>query len=313
MGKNSKAKPVKVKDPERSARVRRVVLHTLAVVILLSTLVLGVDRIKAYVDRNLVADDRPPRVVIKNRPSWMSDALAGQIVQSIQPDKPSSPFDKQLLVDTVNMLSRNPWIKATRSVRRAYGRRPGDTLEIDCDFRAPIALVKWRDYYWLIDSDAIKLPQQFTEQQLPTIIRGNDGRLNIRVIEGVSEAPVQSGNKWNGDDLAAGIELVKLLFGHAFTEEIVRVDVSNFGGRVNPRNAQLALVTRYDTTIQWGLPINTKDFFVEIPTDQKLKRLEQIWAQYKRVDAGMKSIDIRLEVITHPSTENAAAQTNAGR
>src|SRR4051794_9537638 len=260
MARSKKPKPVKVKDPQRSAAIRSVVLNTTAALALIALLGVGFHYMRRHVEKDIVFPDRPPKVVLKNRPAWMSEALAIQIVNSIKPAGTHSAFDRQLLVDPASILKGNPWIKQIHQVRRAYGQKPADTLEIDCDYRAPIALVHWKDFYWLVDGDGVKLPEQFTVQQLPGIVRGSDHRLNIRIIEGVSEPPVESGQRWIGEDLAAGLDLVKMLYGQNYAEEIVKVDVNNFGGRVDRNEAQINLITKYDTQVRWGRPINAKDF-----------------------------------------------------
>ena len=109
------------------------------------------------------------------------------------------------------MLKANPWIREVKQVRRAYRDQPGDTLEVDCEYRAPVALVKWQDYFWLVDGDGVKLPEVFSAADVPRILKGQDKQVNIRVIEGVSHAPPETGAKWAGEDLHAGLELVKLL------------------------------------------------------------------------------------------------------
>jgi hypothetical protein len=312
MGKAKKPKPLAVKDPERVKRVRRVCLHMLAAIMLVGWLGYGYYRIRQYVTRDVVFPDRPPKVVLKNRPAWMSDALAIQILNSVRPAGTHSSFDRQLLIDTASILQSNPWIRQVRQVRRAYGQRPGDTLEIDCDFRAPIALVHWKDYYWLVDGEAVKLPEQFTADQLPRIVLGPDRKLNIRIVEGVTQPPVESGQVWRGDDLGAALDLVKLLYGKPYAEELVKVDVSNYGGRIDSKEAQISLITRYETAIRWGRPINARDFFVEVSTAQKLKYLEEIYAQFHRVDGGRQWIDIRFDRITYPS-EGSSARLDGSR
>jgi hypothetical protein len=300
MAKNKKPKPIRVRNPEFVVAMRRATMHTFGVLALAALLAGGYWRMRKYVETQVTAQDRPPKVVLKERPVWMSDALAAQIIRSLQPATVHSTFDRKLLIDTAAILSRNPWIKQVREIRRAYGKRPGDTLEIDCDFRAPIALVHWNHYYWLVDSHGVKLPDQFTAQQLPSIVKGIDGRLNLRIIEGVREAPVESGRTWQGKDLAAALDLVKLFSGAGWAEEIVKVDVSNFGGAIKPQEAHITLVTRYGTSIFWGRPISEDDFIVEVPTSEKLHRLQQVYAQYGRVDAGRSWIDIRLDEVTYP-------------
>lgn len=300
MAKSKKPKPIRVRNPEQVAAIRRALMHVLGVVVLAGLLAGGYWRMRKYVESQVTAQDRPPKVVLKDRPAWMSDALAAQIIRSLQPAGIHSTFDRKLLVETAAILSRNPWIKQVREIRRAYGQRPGDTLEIDCDFRAPIALVHWKDFYWLVDSDAVKLPDQFTAQQLSSIVRGRDGRLNLRIIEGVREAPVESGRTWYGKDLAAALDMVKLLFGAGWAEEIVKVDVSNFGGAIEPKEAHITLITKYGTSILWGRPVGDDDFIGEVPASEKLRRLEQIRVQYGRIDAGRPWIDIRLDEVTYP-------------
>jgi hypothetical protein len=248
-------------------------LHLVAAIAFIGLLAVGFWQMRKFVLRDVVAQTRPPKVVLKNRPPWMSEALAVQILGSIRPARVTSTFDRQLLVETAQVLRGNPWVKQVNQVRRAYGNGPGDTLEIDCEFRAPIALVHWKDFYWLVDGEGVKLPEQFTAQQVPAIVVGPNRKLNIRIVEGVQQPPVESGRVWQGEDLLAGLDLVRILYGKPYAEEIVKVDVSNFGGRVEPKDAQITLVTRYDTRIHWGRPVNARDFFVEVPTAQKLRYL----------------------------------------
>jgi hypothetical protein len=310
MAKNKKPKTVKVRDPEQVAYARRVIAHCAAVCVFIGLLGVGFYYMRRQVVRDITFPSRPPKVVLKDRPAWMSDALAAQIIRTIQPKGTHSAFDHQLLEDTAVILKSNPWIKQVKQIRRAYGERPADTLEIDCDFRAPIALVHWLNYYWLVDGDGVKLPEQFTEQQLPSIVVGPDRKLNIRIIEGVSQPPVESGQRWSGDDLAAGLDMVKILFGQPFAEEIVQVDVKNFAGRVDPKEAQIALVTKYNTEVRWGRPINAKDFYVEISAAQKLQTLQDVWQKFHRVDGGQRWIDIRFDRITYPSDRTAQADSS---
>jgi hypothetical protein len=176
-----------------------------------------------------------------------------------------------------------------------------------------VALVHWGEYLWLVDAEGVQLPEQFspTQDAIRKIIIGRDGRVNIRVIEGVKRSPAGSGKKWLGDDLSAGLDLVKLLYGKPFAEEIISVNVSNFGGRRDAREAQLVLKTRYNTEVRWGQPVSPKDFYVEVQAGQKLQRLQSIFEQYKRIDAGHAWVDIRFDQITYPlPIPPAEAQAN---
>jgi hypothetical protein len=305
MSKAKKPKTVSVKRPrnaEREQAIRRVCLH-LFFVLVFAAIIAGVSWFtRDYVARKIAFPPDPPRVVLMNRPAWMSDLLAEEIVRSAKPLGAHSAFDHQMLVDIDRILRASPWIRQVRQVRRVYQEQPGDTIEIDCDYRAPVALVQADNAFWLVDGEGVKLPAQFDLRQTDQVVKGADRKINIRIITGVKHATVAAGKKWPGDDLAAGLDMVKLLYGLPYAEEIVTVDVSNFGGRKSIKNAQLTLGTMRGTSIRWGRPINGgDDFFVEIPTQRKLETLKQIYQQFGRVDANQEWIDIRLDNPTYPS------------
>src|SRR5437773_2389688 len=131
MAKTKKTKTIALKtssDSDRAAAFRRCMIHLSAAVMLLGAIVLGVAIDRRYVEQKLVPATEPAKVVLKNRPVWMSDFLAEQIERTAKPHGTHSAFDHQLLVDTVALLRANPWIQEVRQVRRAYGQKPGDTI-----------------------------------------------------------------------------------------------------------------------------------------------------------------------------------------
>src|SRR5262245_27975777 len=170
MAKRSTAKPIPLKkprDPEAIRFRRRVALHVGAIMLFAAGCATGFYFLQKHVEHDLVFPADPPKIVLKNRPAWMSDFLAGEIAKVARPAGARSAFDHKLLVETFAALRTNPWIKSIKQVRRVYGERPADTLEVDCEYRAPIALVKWGDFYWLVDGDGVKLPEAYTPRQVP--------------------------------------------------------------------------------------------------------------------------------------------------
>ena len=313
MAKAKKPKPISVRtpmDPARAAQIRRVLLHTTAAILFITLVGGAIVLDRSYVERKLLPATESPGVVLKNRPVWMSDFLAEQIAKTAKPHGTHSAFDHQLLVDTVALLRANPWIREVKQVRRAYRVKPGDTLEVDCEYRAPVALVHWKDYFWLVDGDGVKLPEAFTAADVPRIIIGQDRKVNIRVIEGVQQAPPETGTRWPGEDLHAGLGLVKLLFDKPYTEEIEKVDVGNFARRRDHKGAQVVLITKYNTEVRWGQPLDAgDDFFVEVSPAQKLAYLKAIFEEKGQVDGHFKWVDIRFDAVTHPQPVGGSAQT----
>ncbi|HSU67268.1 MAG TPA: hypothetical protein VLJ39_10370 [Tepidisphaeraceae bacterium] len=313
MAKMKKPKPLKVKkpmDPERRRQIRVLCLHGGLAVLLLSGIGAGYHYADRYVEERVAYTRQPLIVVLKNRPPWMNDFLVEQIAAIARPASAHSAFDHQLLVDTANLLAHNPWVRKVHSVRRAYTYKPGDTLEIDCEYRAPAALVKWGAFYWLVDENGIRLSDRFTEQDVPRIQFGPDGHTCIRVIEGIRHtAPHIAGEQWPGEDLTAGLKMLNYLFDRPYADQIFRVNVANLDGRVDAKGPQVVLWTKFNTQVWWGRPPseNDVDAFIEVSTARKLNYLRLAFEQFGRVDGKHQCLDIRFDRVTYPSEEDASA------
>ena len=304
-------------DPEQAARLRRLGIHAGAVLGVLVAGGVGFAMLRTHVEKRIAFPDRPPTVVLKSRPLWMSDFVAQQVASQVAPRGTHSAFDHDMLVEVTRMLKNNPWIMRVRGVRRVYGKAAGDTLELDCDFRTPAALVKTGAAYYLIDRGGVRLPEQYAAADVPRVVETASGRTNILIIDGVARpAPKNPGQKWTGDDLRAGLDLAGLLLDPAnqpFTHEVRKINVDNFGGRRDPREAQIVLTTRYGTQIRWGRPIKANDRFIEVDPGRKLDYLKRVYQEYGRVDANQPfGIDIRYDKITYPSLDPRTAQANTG-
>jgi hypothetical protein len=308
-----KPKPSKVslpKQPSPQPRLKLAVamLHLLGIFVFVGGLVYLVDVTRKYVEEAVPSPAGPLRIALVNKPVWMSDYLAEEIANTI-PKNSGSAFDHDLLVRTAELLKKNPWVAEVRQIRRVYGEKPGDTLEVDCEFRAPVALVKSGHTYWMVDNDGYLLPEQFTADKLDKVTVGRDGRTCLRVIEGVRQPPPESGRRWAGADVSAGLDLVKLFYGKLFLDEVTAVDVTNYAGRVKRSDPQLVLETRYGTQIWWGRPLNTKDFFVEVPATRKLEILRAVVQKDGRIDANQTYLDVRYDNLLVPTTLPSEART----
>ena len=175
-----------------------------------------------------------------------------------------------------------------------------------------MALVRTGMEYWFVDKNGVKLPEKFQHADVTRVVFTADGQTNVRVIEGVrSPPPVYAGQRWPGEDLASGLDLVRHLYGQPFANDIVKVKVDNFGGRIDSREAQIVLVTRYNTEIRWGRAWASTDAFIEVRPEYKMERLRRIVAEYGRVDAKERWIDIRFDKIGCPNPA-AATTTDLG-
>jgi hypothetical protein len=299
-------KPRQPMDPERKRKLIKLSIHLTIAIVLFGGLTTGYIFADRFVEQKVAFNSQPLIVVVKNRPAWMNRFLVEQIATIARPVGVHSTFDHQVLVDTAQTLGRNPWISNVRSVRRAYTRSPADTLEIDCDYRAPVALVKYGAFYWLVDEEGVRLSDRFTEQDVPNIQFDPEGHTRIRVIEGVQHAvPQLAGERWTGADLQAGLTMIRYLFDKPFTEQILRVNVTNVDGRVDAKDPRLVLTTSFGTQIWWGRPPgDAVDSFIEVSATQKFLYLRTIFEETGRVDGKHKWIDVRFDHPTCPPDED---------
>ncbi len=306
----------KVPAPPTKARpARRVfgrlLLHTVTLGALGYGLWYATITSRQYMEQQFAAVSSVPLTIeLVDKPAWMSDYLARQIAATV-PRRSASPFDHNLLVDAVDRLKANPWVREVRQVRRAYGEGPGDTLVVDCDYRAPIALVKWGQYYWLVDNDGFKLPDQFTAAELPQVTGGRAGHTELRVVTGVRQPPPANGQRWSGGDLSAALDMAKLIHGKDYLDGVTGVDVANFGGRLSRSEAQVVLNTRDKMQVLWGRPPLSDDFYVEVPVAKKLAMLRAVAQQYGRLDAGKAWLDVRFDTGLLPADPEPAADKTA--
>lgn len=312
MGKSKSANPDAIR-----AVLRRIVLHAMLLLIVGGAGAWGYLRLRRHVAAITVPPDAP-RVVMLKQPRWMDARLAEQIVSSVQPRQARSALDQDLLKEITQKLQGNPWVRKVNRVRRAFGQAAGDTIEVDCEYRAPMALVSvaspgrydsFAEYsrhvreYVMVDIEGYRLPLRYDGPRPPDVMFASNGSVNLRVIDGVLAAPPKlAGQKWAGDDLAAGLELAGFLSGKAVVENAHRVWVWNYAGRRVANDAQLTLITKHGTEIRWGEPVKQK-FYAELHPTEKVKRLGLIQREYGRIDAKHSWLDIRFPDVLFPRDE----------
>lgn len=308
-----KVKSVEISKTPGRPRLK-LFLHVAAAVSFLTIFTLGVKSSRDFADRSVL---KPAAVNVQliNPPAWMNDEVRQRIVQIATPVSAKSSLDHDQVREIAQILAAEPWVKKVNRVQRVYGKQPGDTLEVDCEFRAPLALVQDDGWFWMVDSEGVKLPERFTKDELAKVAIGKGlEKIQLRVVTGVHNAAPQAGERWPGRDLEAGLELVKLFFDKPYMNDVAMIDVANVDP-VQPDVAgaknEVVLHTRYNTQIRWGSPIKQSGFSVEVSSAQKLATLERLWHEYQRLDAGKPWIEIRYDRVVYPQSEALpSANTN---
>ncbi len=271
---------------------------------------------------------------LTNRPSWLDKTIVDQIFQETQNfaardqatyDRLLNPLDHDILqevaanytgvdVKGVNhwTLRNNAWIKRIDAVRRVMSAdRKSETIEIDAEFRQPAAWVEYGDKFYLVDSEAIRLPGEYSAEDRKSTV----GLMAINGVDlpaGAKGVP-QPSEAWKTDDLAAGMKLVDLLRGETFVAQIAAVDMANFQGRKDDKLPWILLDTIWTTAdgkprvVNWGRPVGEENFR-EIKAVAKLKALNAIYTRFSRIDADRDYVDIRWDEVRLPKL---AAQSDS--
>lgn len=300
-----KVKSVEITKTPGRPRLK-LILNVAAAVSFATIFVLGVRFSRDFADKS-VLKPAAVNVTLVNPPAWMNDDVRQRIVQIATPVSAKSSLDHEQVKEIAQILAAEPWVKKVNRVQRVYGKQAGDTLEVDCDFRAPLALVQDDGWFWMVDADGVKLPERFAKDELAKVAIGRGlEKIQLRVVTGVHNPAPQAGERWAGRDLEAGLELARLFFDKPYMNDVAMIDVASVDPlhpeAVGAKN-EVVLHTRYNTQIRWGSPIRQSGFSVEVPSAQKLATLERLWHEYQRLDAGKPWIEIRYDRVVYPQSE----------
>ena len=268
------------------------ILKVLAVVCVLCGIVIGLMYLEKYVKDTIHAQQGAGELELADVPLWVSDQLSDQLKEKVYAIAKAKGSNLGLDDDTASSVQRNieklfPWldepkVQATHNILRVEGQ-----------WRKPVALVKSGLIKFYVDAEQVVLDFMPMPDQLPIV--------EIKGLPLVTKIP-PLGEVWQRDDLAAAIMILDRL---AFMDnsetpdkpllrEIERIDVSNFNGRKNSRNAHIIFYATDNTEIIWGAELGKWQQHLESKDEQKLAKL---YAHYKEhgnsLLKGVKFINLR--------------------
>lgn len=182
-----------------------------------------------------------------------------------------SAFDDEGVARVGKAFERNPWVRRVTQVERVFP----DQVRVKFEYRMPYATVRTPEGWIVVDQDLVRLPGVWKDRP-PRALESD--------ITGLGKAP-DAGRPWDDPALAAAIELAEL----AETEQVLAksrvevIDVTNLGGRVDPRKSELAMLTGSGCIIYWGRPTSTNKFG-ELTVAQKLDNLKLVLQSYPELD-----------------------------
>jgi len=212
--------------------------------------------------------------VLSPRPDWMPQTVARQIEASLLPEG-ANYYDKHLADAVRDRALANPWVRRVMRVTKYPGdhgtakpnapgleRHPGiATIEIEAEFRMPIAKAPAESGYAYLDAEGYRLPALQVAQWAGApaadpshmayyvartdIPRGAAARrIHYIEVQGAEAPPPAVGKQWPGQDVAAGLTLVCLVAPKPYAYQVTVVDVRNFAGRLARGECHLKMLAQ---------------------------------------------------------------------
>ena len=262
--------------------------------------VYGLDVLRERVAREPAYQVSASSLRLVEGPSWMTPGILAELdVGLLDPDFPQrfSLLDEGVAARIADAYERCVWVKRVKRIEKRDPRvdpsRP--PLEIVLTFRRPVAFVETPRGHCLLDADGVRLPGMYREPRL--------GAERLLVVRGVTTRPPAVGEAWSDEGVSAGLRVVRAVENRRRRFHLASVDVSNVGGRRDPHESEIALVTESGTRIKWGkAPGPEASRLREKSPAEKLAYLAYVYEQMGgRVDGVLAYIDIPNEAVRRRS------------
>ena len=236
-------------------------------------------------------------------PEWMTPAILAELDVTRELPERFSLLDPTIAARVARAYERSVWVERTESVVKRDPRVAGNgpPLEVRLKFRRPVAFVQvsGRDGFYLVDGRAVRLPGVYREPRL--------GEVRLLVIMGCRESPPEPGRPWAVPALESGVRVADAVQSRREKFGLTTVDVSNFGGRRDPRDTEIALYTENHTRIKWGkAPTPEAERLQEKSPAEKVGYLDFVYDRLEgRIDGVLSYIDIPNEAIGRRSAADS--------
>lgn len=257
-------------------RLLRVGGVALLMIALLSLALFGLQRLEAHVQGGLAARAEPAQLFLVDLPEVLGPLAEAELRGQLTPLMGEAVWtDARLCRALAERLDESGWVARVNAVRRG-----GDgCFRVSCRYRTPFALVQQGGQFLLVDEKGVRLPGTYRYDA------------SWPLVQGLAAAAPGPGFRWDGEDLQAGLDLIRLLQAEPFASQITGVLVNNFDGRYDRRQVHLELATdQAGGRIRWGSPLGRE--MEENQPAQKLALLRENHRRTGRADAGHPVIDV---------------------
>ena len=183
----------------------------------------------------------PATAKVTQAPSWLKDNFAQEVAYPKGLEDNFSLLESGISRRLATIYAQNPWVKKVKFVEKDFS----GSVRIGLILRRPVGIVRKAGKFYLVDVEGRRLPGMW----LSKAALGLDLPLIISVEKG---APAV-GEIWPGKDVPHGAAVAYCLLNFSIPEvNITGIDVANVGGRFNPYEREISLLTDKRIRILWG-------------------------------------------------------------
>lgn len=276
--KTSKKKSSK-RDPEHAERNKRIAIGSAIILAGGSVFVgaaMGIGELDRQAAEFIVVGN--PQIVLDwpinaNGEIWMPindrKQITTQLAHAVQGGKALSQAP---LKEAGLALINTGWIEGTPAVRWTS---TGE-INIDANWRIPVAAVRVGNRELIIDRDRYALPLDYSI-----------GESNQLFFINVSARQPQIGEQWLGTDLKDGLDLLSRLEQENLLEQVAGFDLGT-----GAESGTIRIITKRHAKIIWGAAPG-QERPGEQPTGVKIDRLKALFDRSGLIDGGSEFVDIR--------------------
>ncbi|HEX8876669.1 MAG TPA: hypothetical protein VF777_07980 [Phycisphaerales bacterium] len=241
---------------------------------------------RSAVTRNVAAKQRSR----EPHPTWLAAQFQEELMTlayralGSDPD----PLSREPLDAVGAAMERSGWFDGRPSVERGEASE----IVIRGHWRIPAAVVRHKPSQ--ASGETVAEPKDYLvswdTRPMPVIYPA--GRSGLRVIQGVQLGPTKNEgvidyrSVWPGEDVEAGVELLRTLVMQPWSSQVSGVDVSDYAA-----NRSLVIETIHGTRLIWGGRAS-KPLAGECSTQVKLGKINELVGYTKRIDGGKAEIEL---------------------
>ena len=292
--RKSKVKVPKAKGEGRGVALRlaKVVLAAAVTAAVGGAVVLGFGMLGQTLRDSPEFQIRRDQLRLADGPDWMTPAMLADLDVTDRLPERFSLLDADVAEQIARAYADCVWVERVDRVRMRDPRvAPRQKLVVELSFRRPSAFVHRPDGFYLVDANGVRLPGVYPEPRL--------GERAYLVVSGVRSVPPAPGRVWPSESLQAAVRVVETVAPRREAFRLTTVDVSNFAGRHDPTETEIALYTANHTHIKWGkAPTPEAAMLREKTLAEKLAYLDFVYTRLGgRIDGVLSYVDVPNETV----------------